>query len=77
VIWADLEPSPTIGTQAGEQMESNALKHLKSLMNESTGRFAQDYIRKTPKQINTRLRRRLRKEYGWEDIRTESDPSWG
>lgn len=66
VIWAALEPkSPYSPKQI--PTENKIVKYLKSL----TGRvreYAEEYIRKAPKQIDTAYRRRIEAELGWTPI---------
>ena len=65
VVWTDL-PSNFQEKTEMRFNEDNAVKYLRSLKGDAL-RSAEIYIRKAPKQIETRIRRRIRQEFGWEN----------
>lgn len=62
VIWTNLKPKFKNENRAPTVTE--AITYLKSLPNE-TKQIAEEYIRRTPKQIRTEFRKRIEKELGW------------
>ena len=63
VIWTNL----TAKFHGKDQREPNlieAMDYLKSL-DANTRSYAEEYIRKTPKQIDTDFRRKFETEFGW------------
>lgn len=64
VIWTNL-PSKFNGMNNQEPSIEEAIEYLHSLdINKRT--TAEEYIRKTPKQIDTQFRRKFESEFGWE-----------
>ena len=62
VIWTNLPPK--FKDKEQEPTLEAAVAYLKSLnINEQT--TAEEYIRKTPKQIDTEFRRKFESEFGW------------
>lgn len=66
VVWTSLKPR----FQGQDQRPTieQALDYLKSLKGK-LGQTAEEYIRKTPTQINTAFRRAIEKEFGWTPLR--------
>ena len=66
VVWTDLTENPKRFRDETEMElnEGNIIKYLKSLKGETLGK-AKDYIQKTPEQVDTNLRRRIREELDW------------
>jgi len=61
-IWTNL--SPRINNQERVPSEDDVIAYLRSLdINKMAA--AEEYIRRTPKQIDTDYRRRIEKEFGW------------
>jgi len=63
VVWTDL-PSNFKEKTKLEFNEDNVVKYLRGLKGQAL-RIAEAYVRKTPKQIVTNVRRTLRQEFGW------------
>lgn len=66
VIWTDLPYNPYKFKKKTRMdlNEDNAIKYLRNLEGEESLK-AEEYIRKAPEQITTRLRRRIEKDLGW------------
>ncbi|MCK4348512.1 MAG: hypothetical protein KAW47_07835 [Thermoplasmatales archaeon] len=67
VVLTDLPENPDkFKKETGMELnDDNIIKYLKSLKNETLEK-AREYVKKTPEQINTKLRKRIREELGWE-----------
>lgn len=67
VVWTDLPENPDkFRDETGMELnEDNIIKYLKSLEGEALDK-AKEYVQKAPLQIDTKLRRRIREELGWE-----------
>jgi len=63
VIWTDFS-SNFEDVRKMMLNEDNAIAYLKSLTGESLIR-AEEYIRRAPSQIKTRIRTRIEEELGW------------
>lgn len=59
VIWTDLPGD--LDVEAG-------IKWLETLRTAGKSGLAEDYIRKAPSQVDTCLRRRVKQQFGWDDI---------
>ncbi|NOT52547.1 MAG: hypothetical protein HOP10_14855 [Chitinophagaceae bacterium] len=64
-IWTNLPPR--IGEEERVPTENEVILYLRSLDVNKTA-FAEEYIRKTPMQIDTNYRRKIEKEFGWTHI---------
>ena len=66
VVWTDLKDNPKRFTkETGMQMnKDNIIKYLGSLQGNAL-ESAKEYVQKAPKQIDTELRHRIKKELGW------------
>jgi len=66
VVWTGLkENSERFRKKTGMELnEDNIIKYLKSLTGEKLEN-AREYIQKAPKQIDTKLRRRIQQELSW------------
>jgi len=66
VVWTDLHDNPEHFTEkTGMEMnEDNIIKYIGSLKGD-TLKNAKEYVQKTPEQIDTKLRLRIKKEIGW------------
>jgi hypothetical protein len=62
VIWTALPGHFENTSQVS--LADQVVKHLKELPHEKL-RFAEEYFRKAPKQIDTDVRRRIENEFGW------------
>ena len=63
VIWTDL--SSNFKERTGMDFnEDNIIKYLKNLTGKELEE-AEKYVRRAPKQVKTRIRRRIEKELGW------------
>lgn len=65
VIWTNLGEN-------WKEKTDNRIEHLKSLK-EETQSLAEEYIRKTPVQINTAFRKEIEKELNWKPIILPND----
>jgi uncharacterized protein YdaT len=63
VIWTDLPSNFTEKTKT-EFTEENVVKYLESLKHDSKER-AEEYIRKAPPQIKTKMRKVIEERLGW------------
>ena len=69
VIWTALPPR--FGNQNGlAPTEEEVLTHFRNVSAEAR-RHAEEYVRRAPVQIDTRIRRRLEVELGWSPIRND------
>jgi hypothetical protein len=66
VIWTELGDNPDkFKDETGMEMtEDNIIKYLGSLKGDRL-KAAKEYVQKAPKQVDTRLRRRIEEELGW------------
>jgi hypothetical protein len=66
VVWTDLPDNPDrFKQQTGTELnEDNVIKYLGSLKGKAM-KDAREYVQKAPEQIDTNLRRRIKKELGW------------
>ena len=66
VIWTDLPENPDKFKKKTkmELTEDNIIKYLKSLEGETLEK-AKEYVQKAPKQIDTKLRHRIKQELEW------------
>jgi len=65
-VWTNLPPNYK-GENGQAPTLENTISHLSGLsVNQSSN--AEEYIRKTPKQIDTKFRREFEKEFGWTPI---------
>lgn len=65
VIWTALPPkSPKSGKDNDVPSERDIIKYLKSLIGQQK-EYAEEYVRRAPKQIDTSYRRRIEAELGW------------
>lgn len=62
VIWTALPAS--FGNEHGSDLEDKVIAHLRSLPHERR-QNAERYVRRTPRQIDTEVRRRIERELGW------------
>ena len=62
VIWTAL--SSTFGDVYGPVLADEVIEHLRSLSHEKR-RNAKRYVRRAPRQIDTEVRRRIEREFGW------------
>jgi hypothetical protein len=62
VIWTALPA--TFGDEYSPGLDDDVLDYLRPLSHEKR-RNAERYIRKAPKQIDTEIRRRIEREFGW------------
>ena len=67
VVWTDLTENPEkFKDETGMELnDDNIIKYLKSLEGETLDQ-AKEYVQRTPLQIDTSLRGRIREELGWE-----------
>jgi hypothetical protein len=65
VVWTDLEP--TFGDKFEQKVIEAVLKHLRSL-SYTDGKYAEEYVRRTPRQIDTECRRAIEKAFGWAPV---------
>lgn len=63
VIWTNLPPKFT-DTPGQILTRDKSIEYLR-LLDSNTKKLAEEYIRRTPKQINTEFRRRFEAEFGW------------
>ena len=63
VIWTDLPPKFK-GENNLSPNEEELIEYLEKL-DYKTYKIAEEYIRKAPKQIDTKFRRAIEKEFGW------------
>jgi hypothetical protein len=67
VIWTDLPPN--FEEETGTTLSGpNAVSYLKGLQGEKM-RKAKEYVQKAPAQVDTEVRKHMRDELGWIDIR--------
>ena len=66
VVWTDLAENPDkFKKETGMELnDDNIIEYLKSLEGEALDK-AKEYVERTPKQVDTNLRRRIREELGW------------
>ncbi len=64
VIWTDLPPNFSEVTGM-DYSEDNVITYLRNL---SDGRDAQEYVRKAPPQVRTRMRKVIEERLGWTSI---------
>ncbi len=66
VVWTALQDNPEhFAEETGMDMnEDNIIKYLGSLKDKML-KDAKEYVQKTPKQIDTKFRRRIKQELGW------------
>jgi len=69
VVWTDL-PSNFKASTKMDFNEDNVVKYLRSLEGHPLYE-AENYIRKVPEQIETKILSRIRREIGWKKIRTD------
>ncbi len=62
-IWTALPPK-TFGKEHSPGLADKVIDHLRSLSHEKR-QNAERYIRQTPRQIDTEIRRRIERELGW------------
>jgi hypothetical protein len=66
VIWTDL--SSNFEYETGRPLnEDNATAYLRNLLGETLVK-AEEYVRKAPSQVGTRIRGRIERELGWMNI---------
>lgn len=65
VVWTAL-PSNFQAKTKMEFNEDNVVKYLRSLKGDAL-HDAETYVRKAPEQIETKIRNRIRQEFGWEN----------
>ncbi len=72
VIWTDLGKKfkDKIGLKHNKD---NVIKYLETLPNDKKIK-AEEYIRKTPQQIRTKMREAIESQLQWEPIHTKNDP---
>ena len=63
VIWTSLPPKFK-GIDGREPLLEEAVSYVKSL-DVNTWQIAEEYVRRTPKQIDTDFRRKFEMEFGW------------
>ena len=66
VVWTDLPENPDkFKKETGMELnDDNIIKYLKSLKGETLDK-AKEYVQKAPKQIDTKIRRRIKQKLGW------------
>jgi hypothetical protein len=69
-IWTNLPPK--YENEEKTLAEEEVITYLKGL-DINKQKLAEEYIRKTPKQIDTNYRRRIEKEFGWTYIDTKNN----
>lgn len=62
VIWTAL--CPTFSDEYSPGLADKVIDHLRSLSHEKRLN-AERYVRRTPRQIDTQVRRRIEREFGW------------
>jgi hypothetical protein len=62
-IWTNLQPK--IGTEYRKPTLEEVIKHLREKVSHEQRANAEEYIRKTPRQIDTDYRRCIELEFGW------------
>jgi hypothetical protein len=62
-IWTNLQPK--IGTEYRKPTIEEVVKHLREKLSPEQRANAEEYVRKTPCQIDTDYRRRIEFEFGW------------
>jgi hypothetical protein len=63
-IWTNLPPKFN-STEGRVPTIEDAVSYLRSITDINTRTLAEEYIRKTPKQIDTDYRRRFEADFGW------------
>ena len=69
VVWTDLAENPDkFKEKTGTELnDDNIIEYLKSLEGETLEK-AKEYVQKAPPTIDTKLRRRISQELGWEHV---------
>jgi hypothetical protein len=73
IVWTDL-PSNFEKRTKMQFNENNVVKYLLELKRRDPEAYqrSEEYIRKAPDQIETKVRQRLRQEFGWKSIATSN-----